>query len=762
MAGSVIELVSSDRPADAARPLQFLASAPRGLADLLARELTELGAENVKERSTSVAFSGTLKTAYRACLMSRVANRVFLELATFEAANAQELYAGASRIDWSQHLGAGATLACEFSGRHPTIAHTHFGALKLKDAVVDVMRTKTGARPDIAPERPSVRVHSHAQGTRITISLDLSGESLHRRGYRGAAGEAPLKENVAAGLLLRAGWPQMAAEGGQFLDPLCGSGTLVIEAALIALNRAPAAQNDYFGFQGWRGHDEQLWLEVVGEAKRRSTEGSAVRLTIRGQDKDANAIRNARENAKRAGVADLVQFEVSPLASAAPSASDGNTQGLLCANPPYGVRLEDLDTARALHRQLGAVLRERFQGWDAAILTGAPELGKELGIRAFRTHTLWNGALECRLLRLKVDADSVREPGRFAKPGSTVRESPGARMVANRLAKNLKRLGTWARKNGVSSYRLYDADMPEYAFAIDLYQTLQPDATWLYVQEYAAPAEIELEASRRRRSEALSVLPEVTGVPRERIRVRVRRRMKRGEQYTGGPASSDRPGSHRPPAQSTEIRHFHLVEEGGCRFRVNFEDYLDTGLFLDHRLTRSRLRSAAAGKRFLNLFCYTATATVYAASGGAVSSTSVDLSRAYLDWAHRNLTLNEINLDRHVLVQADCLKWLEEAGRSRERFDLVFVDPPTFSNSKRMEGVLDLDRDHPALLDACARLLAPQGLIVFSTNSQRFRLDPGLTERYAITDISAATLPVDFERNPRIHRCYEVRPGYAV
>jgi 23S rRNA (guanine2445-N2)-methyltransferase / 23S rRNA (guanine2069-N7)-methyltransferase len=344
-------------------------------------------------------------------------------------------------------------------------------------------------------------------------------------------------------------------------------------------------------------------------------------------------------------------------------------------------------------------------------------------------------------LRLKIDSDSEREPGRFSKPDATLRESPGARMFGNRLGKNLKRLQTWASRSEVSCYRVYDADMPEYAFAIDIYRTLEPDLTWLYVQEYAAPAEIELEAVRRRRNEALSVLPEVTGVPRERIHVRTRRRTKRGEQYR----------------KVDEQANFHFVMEGGLRFRVNFDDYLDTGLFLDHRMTRARLREAASGKRFLNLFAYTGTATVYVAAGGAASTTTVDLSRTYLDWAQRNLSINGMTSRQHALVQADCREWLQESAAHTARYDLIFLDPPTFSNSKRMEGVLDVERDHGSLIHACAKLLAPGGLLVFSTNAQRFKLDDALATRYDIRDISAATLPRDFERNPRIHRCFEIR-----
>ena len=740
----------------------------------MARELAALGASDARERSTGVTFSGDLSVAYRACLWSRVANRVFLELGQFDVADAEGFYSAAREIDWTEHLGPNATLACDFSGHHPAITHTHFGALKLKDAIVDSVRASRAWRPSVELEQPSVRVHAHAHGNTITVSLDLSGESLHRRGYRGAAGEAPLKENVAAGVLLRAGWPELAADGAEFLDPMCGSGTFVIEAALIASDRAPGLDREYFGFLGWAGHEVDTWERLYEEARARARAGAEAAVgrglegAIRGQDRDFAAVRNARANAERAGVQRLVAFEVRPLAEAKPGArkavaaegeaaegevADGEAPvrpslptGLLCTNPPYGIRLEDRDTARAVHRELGAVLRERFQGWTAAVLTGAPELGLELGIRAHRTHTVWNGAIECRLLRMKVDTDSAREPGRLGKGDITnLRESPGAQMFANRLAKNLKKQQTWAQRSGVTCYRLYDADMPEYAFAIDVYRTIgeaaADEALWLYVQEYAAPAEIELEAVRKRRGEALSTLSDVTGVDPDHVRVRTRRKNKRGEQYS----------------KVQERESYHVVMENGLKFLVNFDDYLDTGLFLDHRTTRGLLRAAASGKRFLNLFAYTCTASVYAAAGGAVSTTSVDMSNTYLNWAQRNFELNGLSPERHGLVQADCRVWLEEAGRRRERYDLIFIDPPTFSNSKRMEGVFDVERDHPEFIEGCMRVLALDGLVVFSTNSQRFRLDESLSQRYDIRDISGKTLPRDFERNPRIHKCFEIR-----
>ena len=726
---------------------QFRASSPRGLGELLARELGALGATEVREHTTSVSFCGTLETAYRACLWSRTANRVFLELAQFQALDANEFYAAARQIDWTIHIAPGATLACDFTGQHPKLAHTHFAALKLKDAICDELRARAGYRPDIATERPSVRVHAHAHGAAITVALDLAGESLHRRGYRGKTGEAPLKENLAAGILLRSGWSQLAADGAEFLDPMCGSGTFVIEAAMIAADMAPGLNREYFGFLGWRQHDRDLWAGLHAEASSRSRAHEPARLIIRGQDKDAVAVRNARANARHADVAGLVQFAHAALADAAPTLRAGpSAAGLLCTNPPYGIRLEDRAAARSAHHELGVVLRDRFLGWQAAVLSGEPQLGLELGIRAHRTHVIWNGAIECRLLRLKVDPQSIKSGtrrGAGAEIDMSLRDTAGAQMFANRLAKNFKRLRAWADAAHVSCYRLYDADMPEYSLAIDLYQTLPDRRAWLYVQEYAAPATIDAQAARRRRGEALSVLTEVCGVPPERIRVRLRRKTPRGEQY------------RKLDEQST----FHVVEENGLKFRVNFDDYLDTGLFLDHRLTRARLRAAATGKRFLNLFAYTGTATVYAAAARALSSTSVDLSHTYLDWAGRNLALNGLEGPRHALVRADCREWLEAARQRSERFDLVFLDPPTFSNSKRMQTVLDIRRDHAALADACAPLVAPGGLLVFSTNAQRFKLDTALLERFTVNDVSAQTLPRDFERNPKIHRCFELRPS---
>ncbi len=739
-----------------AAELAFVATAPRGLTDLLAAELRSLGARHARERRAGVVFSGTLETGYRACLWSRTASRVLLQLAEFEAASADEFYRQVRAFDWSAHIDPARTIACEFTGVHPTITHSHFGALRLKDGVCDRLRDDAGARPDVELSRPAVRLHAHASGTRVALSLDLAGEGLHRRGYRTEAGEAPLRENLAAGVLLRARWPEAAERAAEFLDPLCGSGTLVIEAAMIAARRAPGLRRDYFGFLGWRGHDAAMWQRLKAEAG--ASEATEVANVIRGSDIDQRALTIAAANAARAGVAALVRFEHRPVASVRPLCAG---RGLVCTNPPYGERLGDDAGARTLYAELGRTLREHFAGWDAAVLTAHLESARELRLRSYRVHELWNGAIPVRLLRIDLGAPGAEDvQAARRQQQAAAAASPGAQMFANRLEKNLKRLSRQAQRAHVSCYRLYDADMPEYAFAIDRYAVLvtdhvaSTDTVHLHVQEYAAPASIDAEAARRRRREALSILPAVLQVAPERIHMRLRRRQSGPDQYQRQQNASG----------TASGRRLLTVEEGGLKFLVNLDDYLDTGLFLDHRLTRARLRERARAVRFLNLFCYTASATVYAASGGAHSSVSIDMSNRYLDWAAENFRLNGLDPGRHRLERADCREWLRAAAEHAApdtAFDLVFLDPPTFSNSKRMQGVLDVQRDHPELIGQCMRLLAPGGLLLFSTNAQRFRLDPQLAQRWRVVDISAQTLSFDFERNPRIHRCFEISAAPA-
>ena len=719
--------------------LSLFAVAPKGMEDLLAAELECLGAQDIEPTAAGAAFRGDLATAYRACLWSRLANRILLPLNRTRAESADDLYRAMQAIDWSQHFGLEHSFAITFNANTAHLRHSHFGALKAKDAVVDQFRQRHGERPSVDTDHPDILINVHWRREQLVISLDLSGHSLHRRGYRLRGMAAPLKENLAAALLLRARWPEIASSGGAFVDPLCGSGTLLIEAALMAADIAPGLLQQDFGFLRWKQHRPELWQALCEDARRRRRDGLAQLPPLRGFDRSRKTLQAARENIQRAGLEDVIHLEACELADCtAPAKSHG---GLLLTNPPYGERLGAEEQLQQLYRRLGQVLKARFQGWQAGVFTARPELGQQLGLRTRKTHSLFNGALACKLLHFEVDPRWYRQPQRFPRPLAAAQRSAQAEMLQNRLRKNQKRLARWLKREQIHCYRLYDHELPEYAFAIDVYQGEQ---RWVLVQEYQAPATVDKDKARQRTREALGVVLDELDIPPAQLYYKLRKPQKGREQYQKLMSGGE----------------FHIVAEGGHRFLVNFTDYLDTGLFLDHRPTRQLIQSLAAGKRFLNLFAYTGSVTVYAAKGGARSTTSVDLSATYLDWARRNLELNGIGQDTHRLIRADCLQWLEQAVREGERFELIFIDPPSFSNSKRMRQSFDVQRDHVTLLSQAARLLSDDGVLIFSNNRRDFKLDTqSLQTLFEIEDIGRRTLPEDFRSNPRIHHCWRLRPA---
>ncbi|SFK92016.1 bifunctional 23S rRNA (guanine(2069)-N(7))-methyltransferase RlmK/23S rRNA (guanine(2445)-N(2))-methyltransferase RlmL [Rhodanobacter glycinis] len=708
----------------------YFATCPKGLEYLLRDELVAMGAQDVREALAGVYFSGTLETGYRACLWSRLASRILMPLAEFDAADDDALYTGVQAIDWSLHLAAHATLAVDAHTAQSKLTHSQFIAQRVKDAVVDQFRQKDGTRPGVDTDEPDVRINLHLRRDRAIVSLDLAGSPLHRRGWRELQGEAPLKENLAAAILLRARWPETYAAGGALLDPMCGSGTLLIEGAWMAADVAPGLHRDYYGFLGWQQHDIALWRGLLDEARQRAEAGlRSLRPCFFGSDADPRMVQTAKRNAQEAGVAGFFTLEKRDVAHAAPP--PGVTTGLVVTNPPYGERLGERAQMPALYRAVGDTLRTRFTGWRAAVLAGDAELGRALALRADKKYALYNGALETVLLTFELHARD--ETPREAKP-----LSPGAQMLKNRLEKNLRHLRKRVQREGIQCWRGYDQDLPEYAVAIDVYGDTRGH-DHLHIQEYRAPAEIPVETARARLREVVRVAGEVFGVPRERIALKMRERGKGGSKY----------------GQFDQRGEFIDVEEGALTFRVNLTDYLDTGLFLDHRLVRAKLRELAKDRRFLNLFAYTATASVYAAAGGARDTTSVDLSATYLDWASRNLALNGFTGAKHRLMQADALAFLQ---RDQTHYGLIYVDPPTFSNSKRADD-FDVQRDHVKLLEACGERLAGDGVIVFSNNFRRFKLDhEALAERFEIEDWSAPSIPFDFARRADIHGCWLLRP----
>lgn len=693
-------------------------SCAKGLEYLLEDEVRQLGLHVERVSPQGVFGEASLAVIYQLCIWSRLANRVHLLLFSGEAHNEQSLYALCYQFPWQTVFTVDKTLAIEFHGSSAHIRNSMFGAQVIKDAIVDHFRKQQGNRPSIDREQAQIRLQAHLKQDKVTVSLDLTGFSLHQRGYRTQAGEAPLKETVAAAMLLRAKWPQLAASGYAFHDPFCGSGTLVIEAAMMASHIAPGLLRQDQSLIHWVQHQQSLWEKLRAQALQQV---KPPKVSIKGTDNNNKMINLARANAERAGVSRLVEFDVEAITAIRPASS----KGLLLCNPPYGERLGESTQLIPLYQQLGATWHAHFKGWDAAFITSNPLLAKATGLRSGKQYTLYNGALECKLYCLSLSETNLLK----SSVGDNL--SGGAQMFANRLKKNAQHLQKWAKRNHISCYRVYDADLPEYNFAIDLYND------YAVLQEYAAPASIAAHKTEKRSLEVMQVVPQILNVSTDKLIVKQRKQQKGSNQYQ----------------KMGEFKRTLTVTEGRAKLIVNLFDYLDTGLFLDHRPLRMRFSQLAPGTRFLNCFCYTATASVQAALAGAIT-TSVDLSNTYLKWAQDNFKLNHLDLSRHQLVQFDCMEWLKMA---RDRFDVIFLDPPSFSNSKRMSATLDIQRDHEMLIHAAMRLLNPEGSLYFSTNLRQFKLSPMLSGQYAVKDISAETIDEDFKRNKRIHQCFLIR-----
>ena len=711
--------------------LKLFVSCAIGLEPVLADEMRLLSAEPTLTKA-GVHLDVDLETAYRVILWSRVASRVLLPL--FETnATGDDLYAEALEFDWSEHLRPGSQIAVEFSGQNKHIRHTRYGALRIKDAIADWFSARDLEAPQMSREEPDMRLSARLNRGQVEVALDLSGGAMHRRGYRERQGQAPLRENLAAALLFRAGWPKVCAAGGSLFDPMCGSGTFLIEAAMMATDCAPGLRRDSWGFQHWPNHDVWVWGRLVKEAEDRFSSGRANYAgSIIGADSSGHIVRMARDNASRAAVGELVTFKTENATSA--SALDVSP-GLIITNPPYGERMGDEEQVALLYEAMGSQLREKFCGWKAAILSVNAEYGRRLGMHSHKQYKISNGKLACLLLMFEIENKNF-----LTKP-KAVTPSDGAMMVANRIKKNQSKLNSWLAAENVTNYRVYDADIPEYSAAVDIYQTNA--GRYAVVQEYAPPKMIDSAKARHRLNELITGVSVGLTIESQAILVKSRERQRGSNQYR---RADDRSAN------------WLTVKEGNANLEINLEDYLDTGLFLDHRPIRREIRQIANGKRFLNLFCYTAVVTVQAVLGGAKSSLSLDMSNTYLDWAERNFEHNNIDQKKHHLERTDCVEWLaKQSVFSAQKFDLIFLDPPSFSNSKKMETTLDIQRDHAELIAQSMKLLEQDGLLIFSTNLRKFRMDTEVLSDFELEDYTDQTLDPDFQRNSRIHQCWKIR-----
>lgn len=696
--------------------MNFLfASTARGLEELLKTELEALGASQCKVAQGGVYFQADDRVMYQSLLWSRLASRILLPLNDFDVYSDLDLYLGVQAIDWSEIFDVNDTFVVHFTGTNEEIRNSQYGALKVKDAIVDSFVRKLDQRPNVARQEADIRINVYLNKERASVALDLSGDSLHIRGYRDLAGQAPLKETLAAAIIGRSGWQKNTP----MVDPMCGSGTLLIEAAMIAADRAPGLYRQHWGFNAWLKHNPELWREVVTEAQVRFRQGlKDTTSRFYGFDIDKRVLDMARANARRAGLQDLITFNHGD-AAALENPVKTDIKGTIISNPPYGERLESEPALIALHSQFGRIVKARFPGWRLSIFSASPELLSCLQLRSEREFKAKNGPLDC-----------VQKNYQLAEtPSETIAEiSPD---FANRLRKNQKKLAKWAKQQGVDCYRLYDADLPEYNVAVDIY------GDKVVIQEYAPPKTVDERKARQRLFDVITATMNVLELTSNQLVLKTRQRQKGKQQYEKLAQKDD----------------FFLVNEYNAKLLVNLTDYLDTGLFLDHRIARRMLGEMSRGKDFLNLFCYTGTATVHAGLGGAKSTTSVDMSRTYLEWAEKNLQANQLTGRQHRLMQADCLNWL---ANTDEQFDLIFIDPPTFSNSKRMDGTFDVQRDHVQLITHLKRMLRRGGTVMFSNNKRGFKMDlEALTELgLKAQEITVKTLSEDFARNRQIHNCW--------
>lgn len=762
--------------------LEFFASCLSGLEAPLADELKRLGIKRVRPLGGGVAFFCDVRHALSACLWSRLAARVLVVVGRVNAGDANLLYEGVRRLPWEDVVEPGASMAVQAHGMNESLRNTRFTALKVKDAVCDRLRETRGERPDVDAANPDVTVDVRVREGRATVSLDLSGESLYRRSYLAPddGPDAPLSCALAAGLLTLAGWRTRGSRGEACVDPACGDGFLVVEAASAACDLAPGLTRERWGFFGWKRSEPELWNELIYEADDRFERGLAsatapgaldgpasappdpAYVRFAGASASSPAIARARAHAKRAGLRQAVTIEL---------ADAQNVDGLVervcaAAGKARGVAEASCTVASVLPTGERSQSDARAQAEAAAFVraASAAPAGSTFAVAGGEgVEARFGGAPVARetLGRDRVETEAYV----FAEPPVKAHEvvvpdsaggaehvvevlEPSSEQFAARLRKTAKERRKWARREGVSCYRVYDADLPDYAVAIDVYPGAG-DAEgnlYLHIAEYAAPSTVDPGKAQRRYDDVLALAPVVLGVRPDHVFSKVRRRDKGGSQY--------REAGRR--SYVTQVR------EDGYLLEVDLAGYLDTGLFLDHRLTRELVGSKAEGKRFLNLFAYTGTATVHAAGGGAKSTATVDLSQTYLDWAQRNMAANGFDGDEHTFERGDAMAWITEARRTGRRFDLVFVDPPTFSNSKAMgKRTWDVQRDHVELLIGVSRLLSEEGEAVFSCNLRSFKPDEEELAKYGVVleDVTAATIPHDFERNPRIHKCYLVKRG---
>jgi len=758
--------------------LDLIATSTFGLESVVARELQWLGYQPKIIQPGRVLFAGDAADICRTNLWLRTADRILLRLDTFEARDFGQLFDRTRTLPWEDWLAVEAEFPV--SGRSVKSQLSSVPACQkiVKKAIVE--RLKAAYQVEWFVETgPKYSIEVALLNDQAMLTIDTSGLGLHKRGYRPLTSKAPLKETLAAAMILLSVWrPERP-----LIDPFCGSGTISIEAALIGRNMAPGLGRSYAA-ETWPNVPASLWEAARQQAREAAKADLPSRII--GTDVDEGVLSLARFHAEKAGVAADIHFQQKTFAEL----SSKRSYGCVICNPPYGERLGRSAEALALHRAMPDVFR-RLKTWSFFVLTALPDFEAVIGQSATRRRKLYNGRIECtyfqflgpkpgksreqrtesvekseiRMSKSEINseleigttetASSLRSssaefvsehlqpppplpPSRLSPVhppvfgGLSAKALEQADIFRARLTNRARHLRRWPTKMGITCYRLYERDIPEVPLVVDRYED------HLHIAEFSRPTD----HTPAEHGDWLDLMgrtaAEVMEISRDHVFLKKRARQRGTAQY-------ERLGSEQ---------HMLVAHEGGLQFEVNLSDYLDTGLFLDHRITRGMVRDLAAGKRFLNLFAYTGSFTVYAAAGRAASTVTVDLSNTYLDWAQRNMALNGFQGPDHEFVRDDAMHFLQGRGR-QGTFDLAVVDAPTFSNSKSLEDYWDIQQNHVELLNRLVELMAPTGTIFFSTNFRRFKLAEAEICGVTIREISRQTVPADF-RNQRIHRCWRM------
>jgi len=799
------------------KPLKLTAACAFGLEAIVKRELIALGYTPSVGQPGRIDFEGDWDAVCRCNLWLRTADRILIEVQQFDSPDFDALFETVKKFDWSKYIPADAEFPVTGKSRHSQLTSVPAVQRTVKKAVVESLLHHHGV--NALPETGAkYKIEVALLKDVATLTIDTTGPSLHKRGYRKLVAEAPLKETLAAAMVDLSVWnPERP-----LIDPFCGSGTIPIEAALIGMNVAPGLYRR-FASSEWPAIEPQVWQVAIEEANDKKQLDR--KLHIIGSDRDEEVLSLARYHSKQAGVADQVHFQHKSF----DQISSKREYGCVISNPPYGERLEDQKKLVGLYQSIPGII-QRLPTWSLFLITNMPKFESMIQKTATRRRKLFNGRLECtyyqflgprpprrdanspsdvetindtsdletvdeiaqpiadkqpndiatsdtpagdthsievttsELTTSEVTASNDNTPSGAQPPASaepTINETPKAtpapvpipakpkalfggleakdheqaQLFQNRLSKRAKHLRRWPTKRGVTCFRIYERDIPEIPLVVDRYED------HLHITEYERPHERDLARHAAWLELKRKTAAETLDVPLVNTHLKKRRRDSDSRQY------------EKIDSMGRRV----TVGEGGLKFLINLTDYVDTGLFLDHRVTRSMVRDEAKGKDFLNLFAYTGSFSVYAAAGGASSTTTVDLSKNYLQWAKDNLEVNGLTSVMNRFLAEDTLEFLDTAGDDkRQRFDLAIVDPPTFSNSKKTEEDWEVQSRHVELLSKVHAVMRMKGVVYFSTNFRRFKLDEEeLNDLFEIREISKQTVPEDF-RNRRIHRCWRL------